>query len=206
KALAPGTTVRHRPRPGVQRLARRGRGPPWAVARADGIVRPAAGRARAALFRGPDRGRHRSRPRLLAGRREDACCAWSRSASQVDIGGGLDAMNDLEDLLREELHARVAAAEASQAEESATVLLGRLDQRIRRARLRQRWGAAGLSAIGIGVAIFLPLALLAPGAPAGYGGNGAHHLGIPLSDTAATPSDWAPIAYGHAQISVPPDW
>jgi len=115
-------------------------------------------------------------------------------------------MNDLEDLLREELHARVAAAEASQAEESATVLLGRLDQRIRRARLRQRWGAAGLSAIGIGVAIFLPLALLAPGAPAGYGGNGAHHLGIPLSDTAATPSDWAPIAYGHAQISVPPDW
>src|SRR5262249_31953290 len=103
EALAPGTAVRHRARPGVQRLARCGRGPPWAVARADGIVRPPAGRARAALFRGPDRGRHRSRPRLLAGRREDACCAWSRSAAPVDLAGGLDAMNDLEDLLREEL-------------------------------------------------------------------------------------------------------
>jgi hypothetical protein len=115
-------------------------------------------------------------------------------------------MNDIEDLLREELRARVAAAEARQAEEPPRVLLGALDRRIRRARLRQRWGAAGLSAVAIGVAIFLPLALLAPGAPAGYRGNGSHHPRIPLTDTAATPSGWTPIAYGNAQISVPSDW
>src|SRR5262249_33531620 len=68
QALAPGTAVRHRPGPGLQRLARRGRGPSWVVGRADGVVRPAARRARPPLLRGPDRGRHRSRPRLLAWR------------------------------------------------------------------------------------------------------------------------------------------
>ena len=111
-------------------------------------------------------------------------------------------MNDVEELLREEMRARVAAAEARQADETPLMLLGRLDRRIRRARLRRRWGTAGLSAVAIGVAIALPLALFSPG----YRSSGAPHPTVPLTDTAATPSGWAPVAYGNAQISVPADW
>jgi hypothetical protein len=114
-------------------------------------------------------------------------------------------MNDLEDLVRQELRAHVDAAEARQAEEPPSVLLGALDRRIRRARLRRKWTASALSAVAIAAAITIPLALLSPGTRplVSVALPGAR---VPLSDTAATPRGWAPVAYGDAQISVPPDW
>ena len=114
-------------------------------------------------------------------------------------------MNDLEDLVREELRARVAAAEAEHPAEPAAALLGGLAGRIRRVRLRRRWTAAALSAVAMAAAIALPLTLLSSG-PAGSGGPVSPRAGVPLTDTAATPSGWVPVAYGDAQISVPADW
>jgi hypothetical protein len=114
-------------------------------------------------------------------------------------------MNDLEDLVRQELRAHVDAAEARKAEEPPSVLLGALDRRIRRARLRRRWTVSALSVGVIAAAITLPLALLSPRTPI------AARLLAPrasaaLSDTAATPRGWAPVAYGNVQISVPSGW
>jgi hypothetical protein len=113
-------------------------------------------------------------------------------------------MNDLEELVREELLARVAAAEAKQQAEPVAALLGGLDRRIRAARLRRRWTAAALSAVAMAAAIALPLTLLSPG-PAGPSGP-VTPRGIPLTDTSATPPGWVPVAYGDTQISVPADW
>ncbi|HEX9526973.1 MAG TPA: hypothetical protein VF951_05710 [Streptosporangiaceae bacterium] len=114
-------------------------------------------------------------------------------------------MNELEDLVREELRARAAAAEAAAADELAP-LVAALERRIRRARLRRRWTAAALSAVAVAGVIVLPLTLLSPG-PAGVNPLFRGPRGpVPLTDTAATPSGWAPVANGNAQISVPADW
>jgi hypothetical protein len=112
--------------------------------------------------------------------------------------------------VREELRARVAAAEAAAAGEQPSgqpvVLIGQLGRRIRRARLRRRWTASALSAVAIAAAVAVPLALLSPGHPRI---NplliGPHAIG-PLSDPSLTPPGWAPVADGAAQISVPADW
>jgi hypothetical protein len=117
----------------------------------------------------------------------------------------MDQMNDLEDLVRQELRAHVDAAEARQADEPPSVLLGALDRRIRRARLRRRWTASALSAGVIAAAITLPLALLSPGTRP-LPSMALQPASVPLSDTAATPRGWAPVAFGNVQISVPPDW
>jgi hypothetical protein len=114
-------------------------------------------------------------------------------------------MNDLEDLVRLELRAHVDAAEARQPDEPPSVLLGALDRRIGRARLRRKWTASALSAAAIAAAISLPLALLSPGTRP-LPSMALQPASVPLSDTAATPRGWAPVAYGNAQISVPPDW
>jgi hypothetical protein len=118
-------------------------------------------------------------------------------------------MNDIEDLVREEMRARVAAAEAEAAgDEQAgqpTALLGRLNRRIRQARLRRGWAASVLSAAAIAAAVALPLALLSPGSVSRVGPT-THGSGAPLTDTAVTPSGWSPVAYGDAQISVPSSW
>jgi RNA polymerase sigma factor (sigma-70 family) len=152
-------------------------------------------------------GGHRHRPRLLAGRRQNSCGARPGEAAQIDLAGGVDPMNDLEDLLRQELRARVDAAEARQEDEPLTVLMRGLDLRIRRARIRRRCGAAGLSAMAVGVAIAVPLALLSPAAPHGNRRGGAHHHPtLQLTDIAATPGGWATVANGDAQLSVPPTW
>jgi hypothetical protein len=114
-------------------------------------------------------------------------------------------MNDLDDLVRRELRACVDAAEAKQADQPLRVLLEGLQERIRQAKIRRRWGAAGLSAMAIGVAIALPLALFSPGnriEPTVV----VPRASVPLSDVAATPHGWVSVAYGDVQISVPADW
>jgi hypothetical protein len=116
----------------------------------------------------------------------------------------MDQMNDLEDLVRRELRAHVDAVEAMQADEPS-VLLGALDRRIRRARLRRRWTASALSAVAIAAAITIPLASLAPRTPIARSLT-ASPGSVPLSDTSVTPTGWLPVAYGDAQISVPADW
>jgi len=117
----------------------------------------------------------------------------------------VDAMNDLEELVREELRARVAAAEAQHPAESAVALLRGLEQRIRVTRLRRRWTGAALSAVAVAAAIALPLTLLAPGPPLIPDGGGRQGP-VPLSDPSLTPPGWVPVAYGDAQVSVPADW
>lgn len=121
-------------------------------------------------------------------------------------------MNDIEDLVRQELRARVAAAEAAaaggQPTGQRTALLGELDRRIRRARLRRRWTAALLSATAFAAAIVLPLTLLTPGATTGSGPSmsTAPRAPVPLSDPSLTPSGWSPLTYRDAQVSVPSSW
>lgn len=115
-------------------------------------------------------------------------------------------MNDLEDLLREEMRARVAAAEAAAAVEQPVALLADVEGRIRRARLRSRWTASALSAVAIAAVIVLPLTLLSPGPSQTNPVLGGPPPSLPLTDTAATPTGWVPVAYGDAQISVPADW
>jgi hypothetical protein len=116
-------------------------------------------------------------------------------------------MNDLEDLVRAELRARVAAAESAQEGEPPAVLLGELDRRIRRVWIRRRWTVSALSAIAFAAAVALPLALLSPG-PAASNPlvTRSPRAAVPLTDTAATPPGWAPVAYRGAQISVPGSW
>jgi hypothetical protein len=67
------------------------------------------------------------------------------------------------------------------------------------ALLRHRWKATTLVAVVIAAAVALPLTLLSQrqnaGGPVAF-----------LTDTAATPSGWATVAHGDAQISVPADW
>ena len=113
-------------------------------------------------------------------------------------------MNDLEDLVRQELRARVDSAEAKQVGEPGSVLLIGLGQRIRRARLRRRWGA------GLGVMAVAAIALVFGLASFGTSAFKPEVLSlrptVALTDTAATPAGWMPIAYGNAQISVPADW
>ncbi|MGN6680938.1 MAG: hypothetical protein ACTHKL_24515, partial [Streptosporangiaceae bacterium] len=114
-------------------------------------------------------------------------------------------MNDLEDLVRQELRARVDSAEASQADQPPAVWMGRLNQRIRRARVRRRWRTSALTAVAVAAAIAIPLALLPPQArtmPSAV----SPHASLQLSDTAATPKGWVPVAFGAVQISVPADW
>jgi len=116
-------------------------------------------------------------------------------------------MNDIEDLVRAEMRARVAAAERAAADqrpggESAT-LLRDLARRIRRARIRRRLTASAMSAVAFAAAVTLPLALLSSGRAARPGPvkPGA----VPPTDT-ATPRGWARLANGDAQISAPSDW
>jgi hypothetical protein len=111
-------------------------------------------------------------------------------------------MNDVEELLRAELRARVAAAEADR--EPAVLLTG-LEQQFRWTRLRRRWTGAALSAAAVAAAIAVPLALSSPAVPSRLGGITPGRA-VPLSDTGVTPKGWAPVAYGNAQISVPSDW
>lgn len=115
-------------------------------------------------------------------------------------------MNDIEDLVREELRARVDAAEAAAADEQPGTLLADLERRIGRARMRRRWTASAAGAVAVAGAVVLALTLpshgllrtnpLIAGAPSS----------VPLTDTAATPRGWATVAYGDAQISVPAGW
>ncbi len=68
-------------------------------------------------------------------------------------------MTDVEELLREELRARVAAAEAARTDITPAVRLTELDTRIRRVRLRRRWTGAVLSAAVIAAGVTLPVVL-----------------------------------------------
>ena len=118
-------------------------------------------------------------------------------------------MSELETALREELRARVAAAEPGEAGAGpdGEGLAGGVERQVRRVRNRRRWTAAALSAVAAAAAIALPLGLLAPHsrpAPFPVGPRAGHH--VPLTDTAATPRAWAPVAFGDAQISVPAKW
>ena len=119
-------------------------------------------------------------------------------------------MSDLEELVREELRARVAAAEAQHPQESAVALLRGLDRRISVTRMRRRWTGAALSAVAVAAAIALPLTLLPP-APTRLPslGFGRHYMvppTVPLSDPSLTPPGWTPLTYRDAQISVPSSW
>jgi hypothetical protein len=115
----------------------------------------------------------------------------------------MDAMNDLEELLRDELRARVDAAEAVR--QDSALRLAELDMRIRRVRLRRRWTEAVLSAAAVATALSVSLSVHAPDVP-GRAGPKTPGASVPLSDPAATPSGWAPVAFGNAQISVPARW
>jgi hypothetical protein len=71
------------------------------------------------------------------------------------------------------------------------------------AQLRRHWKAAALVTAATAAAVTIPLTLLSqPSA----GGGLVVPLGVPLTDTGATPPGWAPVAYGDAQISVPALW
>jgi hypothetical protein len=102
------------------------------------------------------------------------------------------------------LRARVAAAEARQADVPQTVLLGRLDQRIRRAKLKRRWTGAAVSAVAVAAAIALPLVLLPPGPATRF--RPKPGAALPPSGSTAIPRSWAPVALGDAQVSVPANW
>jgi hypothetical protein len=115
-------------------------------------------------------------------------------------------MSDLEELVREELRARVAAAEAEHAAESASSLLRGLDRRISVTRLRRRWTGAALSAVAVAAAIALPLTLLARPSALIHSVGGGWHRTVPLSDPSLTPPGWTPLTYRDAQISVPSSW
>jgi hypothetical protein len=67
-------------------------------------------------------------------------------------------------------------------------------------RLRRRWKAVTLGAVVVVAAVALPLSLLSQRQNASGGPV------MLLTDTAATPAGWAPVAHGDAQISVPADW
>ena len=110
-------------------------------------------------------------------------------------------MNDVEDLLRAELRARVDAAEAARPD--SALRLSDLDARIRRVRLRRRWTGAALS--GVAVAAAVAVALSSPPAPSQVE-PATRGPQVPLTDTAVTPAGWTPVAYGSVQISVPAHW
>ncbi len=112
-------------------------------------------------------------------------------------------MNDVEDLLREELRARVDAAEAALPDNALRLI--DIDAWIGRVRLRRRWMGAALSAVAVAAAIALPLALLSPVTP-GRVGPVTRGAAVPLTDTSVTPRGWAPVAYDNVEISVPADW
>lgn len=113
-------------------------------------------------------------------------------------------MNDLEDLVRAEMRARVAAAEAAAADEQRLALFADLARRIRKARLRRRWTASALSAAALTAAVALPLTFV-PG-PTVRMPPPKSVDGVALTDMAATPRGWVPVTYREAQISVPADW
>jgi hypothetical protein len=142
-------------------------------------------------------------------------------------------MNDLEDLLRDELRARADAADEAATSRRMTPLLAGLDHQIRRTRMRRQLQGAALAAAAVAVAIVLPLTLLSSGSapstttgpgstrPASPGGTRpatvgpskpGHHgsapidHGMPLTNTALTPSGWSPVSYLDAQLSVPSSW
>jgi hypothetical protein len=115
-------------------------------------------------------------------------------------------MSDLEELVREEFRARVAAAEAQHPPESAAALMCGLDRRISAARLRRRWTAAALSAVAVAAAMVLPLTLLAPARPRIPAVVRERHNAVPLSDPSLTPPGWTPLTYRDAQVSVPSSW
>jgi hypothetical protein len=115
-------------------------------------------------------------------------------------------MNELENLLRRELHARVAAAESGAADEQPSALLADLDDRIRRARIRRRWTVSALTAVATAAAVALPLTVPPAGPPQTNPLLVGPPWSVPLTDTAATPRGWAPVAFGDAQISVPAAW
>jgi hypothetical protein len=115
-------------------------------------------------------------------------------------------MNDLEDLVREELRARVDAAEAKRTDGGSSALLVALDQRIRRASIRRRWSGAAFGGLAVAAVTALVLGLTSLG-PAPVKPSVVGPLSqVPLTDTAATPKGWVPIAFDDAQISVPADW
>jgi hypothetical protein len=115
-------------------------------------------------------------------------------------------MNDLEDLVREEMSARVAAAEAAATDERPEALLADLARKIRLAKIRRRRTALALSAVAIASAVALPLTMLSSGPARINPLLVSPRSSVPLTDTAATPPGWAPVAYGDAQISVPASW
>jgi hypothetical protein len=114
-------------------------------------------------------------------------------------------MSDLEELIRDELRARVAAAEAEHTDELAPALMRGLDRRISVTRLRRRWTGAALSAVAVAAAIALSLTLLAP-APLIIPVGGGKHSAVPLSDPLLTPPGWTALTFRDAQISVPSSW
>jgi len=114
-------------------------------------------------------------------------------------------MNDLEDLVRQELRSRVDAVEARQAATPLADLMNRLDQRIRRARIRRRWTTSALGAVAVAAAITIPLTSLSPGTRI-MPNVALPAASVQLSDTSATPKGWVPVAFGAVQISVPADW
>jgi len=110
-------------------------------------------------------------------------------------------MTDVEQLLREELRARVDAAEAARTDIASAVRPAELATRIRRVRLPRRWTGALLSAAVIAAGVTLPV-VFRPGPVVRVGPGAAP----PLTGTAATPAGWAAVAHGGAQISVPAGW
>ena len=115
-------------------------------------------------------------------------------------------MNDLEELVREELRARVAAAEAENPAEPGAALLRGMDRRISVTRMRRRRTGAALSAVAVAAAIALPLTLLAPDPALIHSAGHGWHRTVPLSDPSLTPPGWTPLTYRDAQISVPSSW
>lgn len=115
-------------------------------------------------------------------------------------------MNDLEDLVRQELRARVDDAEAKRADEEPLALLVVLDQRIRRARIRRRWGGAAFGGLAVAAATLLVASLTSQQSAPSMPPVAGPVYQLPLTDVAATPNGWVPIAYGNVQISVPADW
>jgi hypothetical protein len=94
--------------------------------------------------------------------------------------------------------------------ERPVAMVNKIESLVRQRRRRRRNVSGALGAPALVIAVVLALVLLAGNSPAPAPWNGPaispDRTSIPLVDTAATPAGWVPVAFGSAQISVPPAW
>lgn len=117
-------------------------------------------------------------------------------------------MTGIEELLREELHARASAADAAGTDPAAALEAG-VRRRLSAWRTRRRIMATTSSALAMAAVVALALSLWPGGSgqgPAGPAGGPSPDGKAPFADTSLTPPGWSPVSYRDAQVSVPSSW